>query len=78
METATVITEGQSQTIRFPEGFRIPTAEVYLRRIGQSIVLIPKGINPWDIMVESLDHFTEDFLADRNQPGQQPREDPFG
>ncbi len=29
---------------------------------------------PWDSLVASLEQFSEDYMADRRQPGQQPRE----
>jgi antitoxin VapB len=77
MQTATVITHGSSQSVQLPEGFHIAGAEVYVKHLGTSVLLIPKDANTWDLLAASLDQFTDDFMADRSQPPQQPREAPF-
>lgn len=33
--------------------------------------------NPWVLLFESLDHFSDNFMNERNQPPQQIREDIF-
>jgi antitoxin VapB len=77
MQTATVITHGVSQSVQLPEGFHIHGKEVYVKRVGRSVLLIPTDVDPWDILTESLDHFTSDFMMDRCQPAQQQRQEPF-
>ena len=77
MQTATVVTDGSRQSVQLPEGFHVNGEEVYVKHLGKSVLLIPKDADPWDLMEESLDLFTEDFMADRAQPPQQRREDPF-
>ncbi len=77
METAAIITNDHSQSVVLPEGIRLEGTEVYVRRVGRSVLLVPKGVDLWDVMAESLGQFTDDYLADRNQPPQQPREAPF-
>jgi len=37
------------------------------------VVLLPKD-DPWSSFVDSLDHFTDDFMDSRNQPEQDSRE----
>jgi antitoxin VapB len=76
MQTATVTTQGSSQSVQLPEGMHLAGNEVYVKRVGASVLLIPKDANPWDLLTSSLDHFTDDFMADRIQP-QQHREAPF-
>lgn len=74
MQTATVITHGPCQTVKLPEGFHIDGDEVYVKHLGKSVLLIPKDVDPWDLMAESLDQFTDDFMLERSQPSQQHRE----
>lgn len=77
MQSATVITCGESQSVELPRGFQIDGAEVFVKRLGNSILLLPKNTDPWDLMSQSLDQFTDDFMDDRAQPSQQEREGLF-
>lgn len=63
METAKVFTNGGSQAVRLPKDCRFHDDEVLVNRIGNVVILIPKD-DPWQSMLQSLDLFTEDFLAD--------------
>ena len=63
METAKVFTNGGSQAIRLPKDCRFHDDEVLVNRIGNVVILMPKD-DPWQSMLQSLDLFTEDFLAD--------------
>ena len=74
METARIISQNGHQSIQLPHGIRIPGNEVYVKQVGRSVLLIPKDINPWDFMAESLEQFTSDFMKERCQPLQQERE----
>ena len=47
METATVIHEGDCQTVRLPKGFHLSTATVSVRQDGAAIVLEPLKPNAW-------------------------------
>ncbi len=72
MNTAKVFMNGRSQAVRLPKDFRFDTKEVYINKIDNIIMLIPKD-NPWVNMMNSLDKFTEDFMSERNQPGNKRR-----
>jgi antitoxin VapB len=74
MQTSTVINHGASQSVQLPEGFHLDGNEVYVKHLGNSVLLIPKNADPWDLMSDSLDQFTDDFMRDRSQPEQQERE----
>lgn len=74
MQTATVVSQNGHQAIQLPEGIRIPGSEVYVKLVGRAVLLIPKDADPWDLMADSLEHFTSDFMAERCQPPQQERE----
>ena len=77
MLTATVTTRDHGQSVQLPEGFQFDTSEVYLKRVGRSVLLIPKDADPWEVIAESLDQFTGDFMQDRAQPAEQQREAMF-
>ena len=75
-ETIDIIrnTSGKSsQLIEIPENLKIDDDKVYLKKVGNTIYVIPYH-NPWESLLESVDSFTEDFMSDRDQPVQQQRE----
>ncbi len=73
MQTAKIFTNGKSQAVRLPKEFRFSGSEVYIRRIGNAVVLLPAK-DSWEMLQNSLPNFTDDFLARRNQPRAQKRE----
>lgn len=62
-----------AQIIRIPEEMKIEDDKVYLRKLGNTIFVIPFH-NPWQSLFESLDNFSPDFMEDRHQPTPQERE----
>jgi antitoxin VapB len=76
MDTAKIFQNGQSQAIRLPKEYRFRGTKVYLKRMGNAVVLIPE-YDSWLPLIESLSMFSDDFMAERNQPPTQPREDLF-
>jgi len=77
MKTARVFKSGNSQAVRIPKEFHFEDDEVEIRRKGDSLILRPKK-RSWAALIESLDKFTEDFMADgRNQPPMQKRRRTF-
>ena len=72
MKTAKLFANGRSQAVRLPSDCRMPGDEVYVRRLGDVVVLIPKG-DPWGSLRAGLDLFTDDFMEERGQPGDQKR-----
>jgi antitoxin VapB len=61
-----------TQIIEIPENFRIDDDKVYLKKVGNSLYIIPFH-NPWQGMFDSIDRFTDDFMDDRAQTAQQVR-----
>jgi antitoxin VapB len=76
MQKAKLFTNGRSQAVRLPKEYRLPGNEVYIRREGNSVVLIPID-DPWQPFVESLGAATDDFMRERDQGEQQAREEIF-
>jgi antitoxin VapB len=73
MKTAKLFLNGQSQAVRLPKEFRFEGDEVFIKKSGSAVVLIPLA-NSWDSLFGSLEKFSNDFMADRGQPVQQKRE----
>ncbi|MCL2146914.1 MAG: type II toxin-antitoxin system VapB family antitoxin [Synergistaceae bacterium] len=64
---------GNSQAVRIPSEFKLPDGDVIIEKIGGAILLIPKN-DPWRLFDESLNGFSDDFLASgRSQPEMQKR-----
>ncbi|WKZ34969.1 MAG: type II toxin-antitoxin system VapB family antitoxin [Anaerolineales bacterium] len=76
METAKLFQNGKSQAVRLPKEFRFGSDRVYIKRIGEAVVLLPYQ-TPWSTLIESLSLFSADFMDERNQPPLQNREDAF-
>ena len=72
VKTAKLFQNGQSQAVRLPKEFRFEGDEVFIKKSGSAVVLIPL-VNSWDSLIGSLDKFTNDYMADRAQPKQQKR-----
>ena len=73
MKTARVFRSGNSQAVRIPKEFHLEDEEVEIRRKGDALILRPTR-RSWRALFESLDKFTDDFMADgRNQPPTQKR-----
>ena len=66
MKTARVFKNGGSQAVRMPKGFRFAEDEVYIKKIANAVLLLPKR-DPWETLVGSLGKFSKDFLAERTQ-----------
>lgn len=76
MDTAKLFQNGQSQAVRLPKEFRFQGDRVYIKRLGNAVVLLPYEA-PWQTLLDSLDRFSNDFLAERDQTPLQQREDLF-
>ena len=69
-----VFTSGNSQAVRIPKEFHIDFSELFIKKIGSSIILTPKESN-WENLERSLSEFSDDFMAEgRSQPAMQERE----
>jgi antitoxin VapB len=69
LETAKLFMNGRSQAVRLPKGFRFEGDEVFIKRVGSAVVLLPWK-DSWRTLYESLELFSEDFMEERGQPDQ--------
>jgi antitoxin VapB len=72
VKTAKLFQNGQSQAVRLPKEFRLPGKEVYVKKLGSAVVLLPQE-QSWDSLFGSLAHFSNDFMSRRRQPRLQKR-----
>lgn len=72
MDIAKVFINGRSQAVRLPKNYRLEESEVYIKKIDDIILLIPKD-SAWKVLESGTNYFTEDFLSNRNQPRIQER-----
>lgn len=63
METAKLFTNGGSQAVRLPKNCRFDDEEVYVNRIGNAVILLPKN-DPWSSAILGLSMFSDDFMKD--------------
>ena len=76
MKTAKLFKNGQSQAVRLPKEFRMAGTEVYIKKEGEAIILLPKATS-WKPFFDGLNHFEKDFKMERNQPGENQERKPL-
>jgi antitoxin VapB len=74
MLTSKVFTSGNSQAIRLPKEYQVKDKELFIQKIGRTIILFPKK-DPWESFEKSLGEFSDDFMSNgREQPEMQDRD----
>jgi antitoxin VapB len=73
METAKLFTNGRSQAVRLPKEFRLEGKEVFLKKTGAGILILPKDQSVWDAWEAMLLKGGEPLLAERGQPNDQQK-----
>ncbi len=68
-------TNGTTKTVTIPKEFHMSDDEVYLSKIDDVIMLVPRN-KKTATLLNSLSNFTDDFMDTREQPPLQTRE-PF-
>ena len=70
-----VFQNGRSQAIRIPKELRVNTDEVFIEKVGDTLVIKPKPNDKWDRFFDELMTVdTSEFLDNRVQPPLQERE----
>ncbi len=74
MKTAKLFQNGRSQAVRLPRDCRFEGEEVYVRKMGNAVVLLPQK-RSWDSLFDALGKFSDDFMEDgRQQPPLEERD----
>ena len=58
---------GRSQAVRVPKEFRLPDEEIFINRIGDTVILTPVS-KLKETFEQSLRMFTDDFMAEGRPP----------
>lgn len=72
-QTAKIISNGNNQLLALPKEFSFDTAEVYINKQGDNLIISPKKTT-WDAFFDSPSAFDDDFLNDREDTQPQERE----
>jgi antitoxin VapB len=72
MKSAKLFKNGESQAVRLPKEFRFSGDEVFIKRVGNAVVLLPKA-RSWETLLDSLGKFPSDFMTNREQPTEADR-----
>ena len=73
MKTAKIFKNGQSQAVRLSKEFRFDDSEVFIKKSGNIVQLIPRS-DSWNSLFGSLEKFSADFMDERVQPELEKRE----
>ena len=71
MDTAKLFKIGRDQAVRLPKGYHFEGEEVYIKRVGEAVVLLPKTKKTWDDVFRALEMFEPGFRLEREQPKEQ-------
>ncbi|MDC7219917.1 MAG: type II toxin-antitoxin system VapB family antitoxin [Spirochaetales bacterium] len=74
METVKVFKSGNSQAVRLPKEYSTDESELFIKKIGNSIILTSKR-DIWNSFRNSIDNFSDDLFSEgREQQEMQERE----
>ena len=61
MDTAKLFQNGKSQAIRLPKQYRFRGTKVFIKKLGNAVVLIPEH-DSWQSLIDGIQLFTDDFM----------------
>ena len=67
MYTAKIFKNRRSQAVQLPKECEFAVDEVYICKIGEGVLLFPAG-KAWDVLSDSIKHFSEDYMREIEQP----------
>jgi antitoxin VapB len=77
METAKLFKNGRSQAVRLPKRYAFSGSEVYVTKVNGVVMLVPKGKGIWKPFLESINMFSDDYLAGNREQGNLDRREPL-
>ena len=74
MDTAKLFLNGRSQAVRLPKDFQFSGEEVYVKKVGNAVMLYPKD-EVWETFLNGLNSFSDDVFSNgREQDIQMSRD----
>ena len=71
MDTAKLFINGRSQAVRLPKAYRFEGKEVYVKKVSEGGLLLPKDKTIWDVWERNLQKYDSPFMVERSQPKSQ-------
>ena len=71
MKTARLFINGRSQAVRLPKDCRFSGSDVYVKKFEGLVILFSKD-DPWAPLLNSLDHFSDDFMSEGSRRALNP------
>jgi antitoxin VapB len=62
MTKTKVFINGNSQAVRIPAEYRIAEDEVFIQKVGSTLIILPKT-DVWSVFQRGVDGFTDDMLS---------------
>lgn len=72
MHTAKLFSNGRSQAVRLPAQFRFRGKEVFIKQVGNALILFPRS-GGWGALELALRSFEPGFRIERAEPAPSPR-----
>jgi antitoxin VapB len=69
MQTAKLFQNGRSQAVRLPKEYQFSGREVIIKKIGDAVLLVPRE-KAWEVFLDGLSGFSEDFMKDGREQGE--------
>ncbi|WCL50778.1 type II toxin-antitoxin system antitoxin VapB [Leptospira sp. GIMC2001] len=76
MQTAKLFQNGRSQAVRLPKEFQFIGEDVLIKKVGNAVILIPHE-KSWEVFLEGLNSFTDDFLSEGRDQGHDKERETF-
>lgn len=74
---AKLFMHGRSQAVRLPKEFRFEGTEVFVRRVGDDVVLSSQQKPSMQSLIDAVNAFEPGFVMERNQPEQPDQREPL-
>lgn len=74
---AKLFMHGRSQAVRLPKEFRFEGTEVFVRRVGNDVVLSSQQKPSMQSLIDAVNAFEPGFVIERNQPDQPDQREPL-
>jgi len=74
---AKLFMHGRSQAVRLPKEFRFEGTEVFVRRVGDDVVLSSQQKPSMQALIDAVNAFEPGFVMERNQPEQPDQREPL-
>lgn len=64
---AKIFKNGASQAIRIPKKYRVTTEEVYITKVGDSLIITPKRTDRIEAMFKAIEEFEDKININRDK-----------